>query len=60
MKVIKDYQGKPVRLTDERLNHIKEHPEMVNMDSTLDETLTTPQLVLQSVTNDTANLNYRY
>jgi hypothetical protein len=33
---------------------------MVNMDSALDETLTTPQLVVQSVIDDTAKLNYRY
>jgi hypothetical protein len=60
MRVIQDYQGKPVRLTDERLNHIKEHPEMVNMDSALEETLTAPQLVIRSVTDDSAKLNYRY
>ena len=29
MRVIHDYQGVPIRLTDERLAHILEHPEMV-------------------------------
>jgi hypothetical protein len=29
MRVIHDYQGAPIRLTDERLAHILEHPEMV-------------------------------
>jgi hypothetical protein len=27
MKILKDYQGRAVRLTDERLAHILEHPE---------------------------------
>ncbi len=45
MRVLTDYQGKPVRLTDERLAHIMEHPEMVNMGAALEETLLKPQLV---------------
>lgn len=28
MRVLRDYQGLSVRLTDERLAHILEHPEM--------------------------------
>jgi len=28
MRVIHDYQGVSIRLTDERLAHILEHPEM--------------------------------
>ena len=31
MKVFKDFQGRKLRLTAERLQHILEHPEMVNM-----------------------------
>jgi len=60
MKVLLDYQGKTVRLTVERLVHIKEHPEMVNMESALEETLRVPQLVIRSGTDASANLNYRY
>jgi hypothetical protein len=30
MKILTDYQGEKIRLTDERLGHILEHPEMVN------------------------------
>lgn len=37
MKILTDYQGEKVRLTDERLNHILEHPEMVNMESATDK-----------------------
>lgn len=32
MKVLRDYQGTPIRLTDERLAHILEHPEMKGME----------------------------
>lgn len=60
MKELLDYQGKTVRLTDERLAHIKEHPEMVNMEIALEETLRGPQLVIQSRVDASANLNYRY
>lgn len=60
MKVLMDYQSKTVRLTDERLAHIKEHPEMVNMEIALEETLRGPQLVIRSETDASANLNYRY
>lgn len=32
MKILVDYQGRHIRLTDERLNHILEHPEMRDFD----------------------------
>ena len=38
MKILKDYQGREVRLTDERLQHILEHPEMANLEAALEET----------------------
>lgn len=60
MKVLVDYQGKNVRLTDERLAHILEHPEMTDMERAMKETLRDPELVVRSKADDTANLNYRY
>lgn len=60
MKVFTDYQGTPVRLTDERLAHIVEHPEMTNMLNALEETLRHPQLVIRSNADASANLNDRY
>ena len=60
MKVLVDYQGKNVRLTDERLAHILGHPEMADMEHAMNETLREPQLVIRSRTDDTANLSYRY
>lgn len=47
MKTLVDFQGRPVRLTDERRQHILEHPEMADMESALVETLRDPQLVIR-------------
>ena len=58
--MLKDYQGKAVRLTDERLQHILEHPEMANLEGALEETLRLPQFVIQSRTDPTAELSYRF
>jgi hypothetical protein len=48
MKLLNDYQGREVRLTDERLAHILEHAEMLNLEAALDETLREPQFVMES------------
>ncbi len=60
MKVLKDYQGRDVRLTDERLAHILEHPEMANLEAALEETLRDPKLVIQSRSDPNAELSYRF
>jgi hypothetical protein len=58
--VFTDYLGKKARLTDERMAHIIEHPEMANMVDAVEETLLSPHLVIRSGSDGTANLNYRY
>lgn len=60
MRILKDYQGRDVRLTDERLRHILEHPEMAHLEAALEETLRRPQYVIQSQTNPATELSYRY
>jgi hypothetical protein len=60
VKLLKDFRGRDVRLTDERLTHILEHPEMAGLESALEKTLQQPALVIQSRTDSTATLNYRY
>ncbi len=60
MKTLLDYEGKSVRLTAERLAHIKGHPEMADMEAAIEETLAGPELVIQSLTDSEAHLNYRY
>lgn len=58
--VLIDYQDRQVRLTDERLEHILAHPEMVGMETLIAETLRYPQLVRQSRSDETAELYYRF
>lgn len=54
-----DYQGRRIRLTEERLEHILEHPEMRGMQSQIPETLLHPELVLESLSDPRARLYYR-
>ena len=42
MKVLKDYSGRDVRLTDERRQHILDHAEMAGLEAALEETLRDP------------------
>lgn len=60
MKLLRDYQDRVVRLTDERLAHIREHPEMSDMEVAISDTLARPQLVIQSVSDPEATQSYRY
>ena len=60
MNLLKDYQGRDVRMTDERLQHILEHPEMAGLEVALEETLHQPQFVIQSEIDPAAKLSYRF
>ncbi len=60
MRVIHDYQGVPVRLTDERLAHILEHPEMVGLAGAIEATLAHPERVVESLSDPQARLYYRF
>ena len=48
MLVYYDLWGNSLRLTDERVNHILEHPEMINEMDKITDTLTAPDYVIQS------------
>ena len=54
-----DYQGRRIRLTEERLEHILEHPEMRGLESRIPETLLHPEMVLESLSDPQARLYYR-
>ena len=60
MRWLRDYDGRRIRLTNERLAHILEHPEMNGMEPAIEETLVRPERVVQSVSDPEANLYYRY
>lgn len=60
MRVLVDFRGQPVRLTDERLAHILEHPEMISFESALEETLKEPEFVKRSKSDPNTALYYRF
>lgn len=60
MKTLHDHQGLTIRLTDERLSHILEHPEMHGMESAIEETLQNPQEVIESFSDPEARLYFRF
>lgn len=58
--ILIDYQGREVRLTEERLEHILTHPEMVGMEEQIAYTLRNPRWVRQSRSDDSVALCYRF
>jgi predicted HD phosphohydrolase len=55
-----DFEGNRIRLTDERLAHVLEHPEMRGMGAAIRDTLRQPAAVIQSMSNPQSRLYYRY
>lgn len=60
MRSFKDFEGKTIRLTAERLAHIREHPEMRGLSRQIRETLTHPLKVVQSLSDSGVRLYYRF
>ncbi|HEY5897951.1 MAG TPA: hypothetical protein VIV54_10325 [Burkholderiales bacterium] len=55
-----DYLGNRIRLTQERLEHILGHPELRGIESRIAETLSTPERVVESLSDARARLYYRF
>ena len=60
MREYRDYQGLRIRLTDERFEHIRYHPEMVPMERHIADTLSRPERVVESLSDAEARLYYRF
>ncbi len=60
MKLLRDFQGLGVRLTDERLGHFLEHPEMTGSEAAIEDTLTRPEHVIESLSDPEIRLYYRF
>jgi len=60
MKILHDRDGLPIRLTEERLAHILEHPEMTGMADAIEKTLLQPQQIVESFSDPEARLYYRH
>ena len=60
MKTLRDCFGNSVRLTDERIAHILEHPEMSNMGDAIERVLLEPQIVKRSRSDIAVRLFYDF
>ncbi len=56
---LRDVWGNSVSLTDERKAHLLEHPEMRGQEDKLAEALLAPDVVIQSLSDDTVRLFHR-
>ncbi len=59
MHLFKDKFGRNIKLTDERLEHILEHPELFNPLDKIKETLMLPSIVIKSEDDPYVWLYYR-
>ena len=60
MKIFTDCFGRTVRLTDERLAHILEHPEMSGMESEIQVALIKPRFVRPSRSDSHVHRFYNF
>ncbi len=60
MRLLTDYRGLQIRLTEERLIHILQHPELSNLEYAIAETLQNPEPVRVSRTDKKVVLYYWY
>lgn len=60
MKVVRDCFGRSVRLTEERMAHIIQHPEMVGMEKDVEKVLQLPAEVRVSRSDASVRLYYAY
>ena len=58
MALLRDYEGREIRLTEERWHHIRDHPEMLGMRPAVEETLRAPEIVVQSSSDTETRLYY--
>lgn len=59
MPAWQDRWGTPIRVTEERLAHVLEHPEMVGEEEHIAATLLDPEIVVQSPTDREVRLYHR-
>ena len=61
MIYISDNKNRKIRFSDERKIHLEEnHPEMNNQLDKIEETLTSPDIIIKSKTDLTVELFYKY
>lgn len=60
MRILEDCFARKVRLTDERLAHILEHPEMQGMEAEVERVIRSPALVRRSRSDEAVRLFYEF
>ena len=58
MRMFRDYLNRPIRLTSERLEHILEHPEMIEFIDDIEDVIQNPEVVIQSKVDINVELYY--
>lgn len=58
--ILIDHNGREIRLTAERRDHILEHPEMADQFERIQETVKTPESVIATTADDTVHVYHRY
>ncbi len=56
----RDFEGRIIRLTEERWSHIREHPEMIGMEGAIAQTLESPEAVIRSLVDPKTHLYHRF
>lgn len=59
-EIFTDYNGRAIRLTNERWMHIIEHPEMVDQRERLVQTLSDPEIVVATISDPTVHVYHRF
>jgi hypothetical protein len=60
MRIFKDYKGRNVRLTDERVTHFTKRLIKAGLMDKIEETIANPDFVFESRTDPMAAIYYRY
>ena len=60
MEILRDYQNRSIRFTEERKKHIEQdHPEMENQYDKIKDALINPSMVVKSKTDNDVELFYK-
>ncbi|PJF39370.1 MAG: hypothetical protein CUN54_08860 [Phototrophicales bacterium] len=58
--ILIDHEGREIRLTSERREHILEHPEMAEQFEHIQETVKSPETIIATSADDTVHVYHRY
>lgn len=60
MEIVTDIFGRKIRITDERMNHVLRHSEMVGQKRKIKETLANPDSIITSKYDKSVLLYHKY